>query len=299
VANGLSDLEHLPDDERLSGIVGLVDAALAAGQPVPEEVLRATVQAVHAGAGTGHVRLALGDALGRAGDPRLRSPGDAGYWVETTTDYGDPLVVGAFPVTVAEFQAWVDAGGYADRAVWSDEGWAWLDATSDPWPELSKNLDASLLVPNQPVVHVTFFEADAYATAHGARLIRTDERLWIVRGEERRPYPWGAPFGEGHANTREEALGRPCAVGLFGGDQTPEGVYDLAGNVAEWTGDDELPYVDFDSVDEGEEPAVLQCRTIHPGAWNQPALAAWAKAKALVVPESRWNALGFRLARDA
>ena len=46
-----------------------------------------------------------------------------------------------------------------------------------------------------------------------------------------------------------EALGRPCAVGLFGGDQTPEGVYDLAGNVAEWTGDDELPYVDFDSVD--------------------------------------------------
>lgn len=299
MSNGLADLEKLPADERIGGLVALVEGALGKGEKVGDDVVRAMLDALHAGGGSGHDRLALGQALGRAGDPRLRSPSDAGYWVEMTSDYGDPLVVGTYPVTNAEFQAWVDAGGYEDRAVWSDEGWAWLEGTTDPWPVLSKTLDAELRVPNQPVVHVTFFEADAYATAHGARLIRTDERLWVVRGEERRPYPWGAPFGEGHANTREEAIGRPCAVGLFSGDQTPEGVYDLAGNVAEWTGDDEVDYVDFDAVDDGEEPPVRQCRTIHPGAWNQPALAAWAKAKALVVPESRWNALGFRLARDA
>ena len=89
---------------------------------------------------------------------------------------------------------------------------------------LSQTLAPELRAPNQPVVQVTFWEADAYATAHGSRLIRTDERLWVVRGEERRPYPWGAPFGEGHANTREESVGRPCAVGLFVGDQTAGGV---------------------------------------------------------------------------
>jgi iron(II)-dependent oxidoreductase len=240
--------------------------------------------------------MALGVALGKAGDPRLAVPSDDAYWVRMVSDDDDPLIIGRYPVTNAEFKAWVDGGGYADRSAWTDEGWAWLQGAESPWPQ---GIDAELLVPNQPVVAVTFHEAEAYATAHGARLVRTDERLWVVRGEEKRPYPWGAPFGEGNANTREEAVGRPCAVGLFTGDCTPEGVSDLAGNVAEWTGDDEVDYVDFDAVDEGEEPPIRTCRTIHPGAWNQPALAAWAKAKALVVPESRWNALGFRLARDA
>jgi formylglycine-generating enzyme required for sulfatase activity len=158
---------------------------------------------------------------------------------------------------------------------------------------------APFIVANQPVVGVTFYEAQAYATAHGARLARTDERVWVVRGEERRPYPWGAPFGEGQANTREEALNRPCAVGLFVGDRTPEGVSDLAGNVAEWTDDEEVEYVDYDSVEDGQEPPVRMFRVIHPGAWDQPSMASWAKAIALKAPESRWTALGFRLARDA
>jgi formylglycine-generating enzyme required for sulfatase activity len=299
VSNGLAALENLPVDERLAGLVALVDDALGKGEAVDDDVIQAMVGAVLGGQGSNHARLALGEALGRAGDPRLRLPGDRAYWVSMTSDLGDPLVIGAYPVTHGEFQTWVDAGGYQDRSAWSDEGWAWLQATDDPWPTASKALEPSFRVANQPVVYVTFHEAEAYARAHGARLARTDERLWVVRGEERRPYPWGAPFGEGNANTREEALGRPCAIGLFPGDQTPEGVCDLAGNVAEWTDDEEVDYVDFDAVDEGDEPPIRTCRTIHPGAWNQPALAAWAKAKALVVPESRWTALGFRLARDA
>jgi len=299
VSNGLAALENLPVDERLVGLVALVDEALSKSETVGNDVVQAMVGAVLGGQGSTQARVALGDALGRAGDPRVRRPSDDAYWVSMTSDLGDPLVIGAYPVTNAEFQAWVDSGGYDNRAVWSDEGWAWLQSTEDAWPVLSKSHAPEVQGANQPVVSVTFYEADAYATAHGSRLIRTDERLWVVRGEERRPYPWGAPFGEGHANTREEAVGRASAVGMFTGDQTPEGVYDLAGNVAEWTGDDEVDYVDFDAVDEGEEPPIRNCRTIHPGAWNQPALAAWAKAKALVVPESRWTALGFRLARDA
>ena len=299
MSNGLAALENLPVDERLGGLAALVEEALGSGQAVGEDLIEAMVAALEEGEGSNFARMALGVALGKAGDPRLKRPEDEDYWVRTTTDFDDPLVIGVYPVTNDEFQAWVDAGGYEDRAAWTDEGWAWLQRTESAWPDLSKRLDAELLVPNQPVVSVTFHEALAYARAHGARLVRTDERLWVVRGEEKRPYPWGAPFGEGHANTREEAIGRPCAVGLFTGDRTPEGVADLAGNVAEWTADDEVDYVDFDAVDEGEEPPIRTCRTIHPGAWNQPALAAWAKAKALVVPESRWNALGFRLARDA
>ena len=117
----------------------------------------------------------------------------------------------------------------------------------------------------------------------GSRLVHADERVWVTRGAARRPYPWGAPFGEGNANTREEALGRPCAVGLYVRDATPEGVRDLAGNVAEWHAD---------------APVVGDERLVHPGSWDQPSLAAWAKALMFERLVSRRSALGFCLARD-
>ena len=53
-----------------------------------------------------------------------------------------------------------------------------------------------------------------------------------MRGDANRPYPWGQPFGQGNANTNEATLGKPVAIGLFIADCTPDGIYDLAGNVA-------------------------------------------------------------------
>jgi formylglycine-generating enzyme required for sulfatase activity len=135
--------------------------------------------------------------------------------------------------------------------------------------------------PNQPVVGVNWFEAMAYATTFGARLPYRLERSQIVRGEARRPYPWGEPFGTGRANTREEVVNRTSAVGLFRGDVTPEGVYDLAGNVGEWT---------LDGT--GDK------RVYHPGSWRQPSMAAWAKALAIRPPDGRGDDLGFRLVAD-
>jgi len=193
--------------------------------------------------------------------------------------------VGRYPVTNDEYLSWVKGGGYQDRGAWTASGLAWLDACDAPWHVLAEREDAApFVVANQPVVGVTWFEASAYAKAHGARLLRTDERVWVTRGEERRPYPWGSPFGEGNANTREECLERPCGVGMFLGDVTPEGVCDLAGNVAEWSGD---------------EPVVGEERLVHPGCWEQPSMAAWAKALTFVRPEVRRTSLGFRLGRDA
>ncbi|MCB9780525.1 MAG: SUMF1/EgtB/PvdO family nonheme iron enzyme, partial [Alphaproteobacteria bacterium] len=186
------------------------------------------------------------------------------------------------PVTTAEFRAWVDAGGYEDDRVWSASGRAWRDQ-GDVWPKLAAAPDvAHLVVPNQPVVGVTFWEAEAFATAKGARLLTLEERRYVVRGAEKRPYPWGEPFGAGNANTREEVLGKPCAVAIFYSDRTPDGVWDLAGNVAEWC------------QDGGDDS-----RVIHPGSWQQPSMASWAKALEMIAPETRSADLGFRLVKDA
>ncbi len=249
------------------------------GQALIDEMVRL----VNAGIGNGHQRRELGVVLGQLGDPRLRQPRHDNYWVDIRLDHGGTLQVGRSLVTTAEFQDWVDSGGYDDSSNWSESGRTWLAAGNPSWEKLAQDPDvAHLVIPNHPVVGVNWFEADAYARAHGSRLISNGERRWIVRGSEKRPYPWGQPFGDGNSNTREESLGQPCAIGLFLRDRTPDGVWDLAGNVAEWL---------TDGTDER--------RMLHPGSWVRPSMASWAKALELSPPDTRSADLGFRLCREA
>ncbi len=279
----LDELAGLPEADRPEPLLVLGREVLEQqiNGAIATSLVEHIVAVIEAGSGVHKLRLELGEVMGKLGDPRLRVPSDGDYWVTVPSDTS-AIQIARFPATNSEYRVWVDAGGYTDRAAWTDAGWAWLQSTDDPWPvNAASEGSEPFVVPNQPVVGVTLYEAEAYARAMGVRLQRADERVWACRGQERRPYPWGSPFGEGNANTREEVLGRPCAVGLFVHDRTPEGVCDLAGNVAEWT-----------------EEEVADERVIHPGSWDQPSMAAWAKASALKSPDSRWAGLGFRLARD-
>lgn len=280
----LDEFRELPSDDRIERLV-VVCRELSLGElaPDPARALAALlVDVVESGRGVPRERVMLGEVLGHLGDPRLSLPGDDAYWVCVPHEDGD-VCIGRYPVTNAEYRRYVDQGGYDDLSHWSDQGRQWLASRQDPWPVLARSETSSpLVVANQPVVGVTWYEAEAYARWAGFRLVRFDERLWATRGAAKRPYPWGSPFGEGNANTREEVLGRPCAVGLYTRDRTPEGACDLAGNAGEWTAD-----------------GVGRQRWIHPGSWDQPSMAAWAKARSLEDPDSRWAGLGLRLARDA
>jgi formylglycine-generating enzyme required for sulfatase activity len=286
LVSGLERLKGLSEDERAECAAAISGALTEeALQGVATETrdgwLSALLSLIELGAGTGPERLSIGEFLARLGDPRLVLPSDDRYWVKVASEHGD-IDIGRFQVTNKEFSKFVDEGGYDNQDYWSEEGWDWCQNCEDPWPvRASGETSRPFVIANQPVVGITAHEALAYAKANNARLPSVDERVWVVRGEPRRPYPWGSPFGEGNANTVEEVLGRPCAVGLYLSDQTPEGVCDLAGNAGEWTGD-----------------RVGSGYLIHPGAWDQPSLAAWAKALTVEQPESRWAGLGFRLARD-
>lgn len=280
----LRPILDLPYPQRIEPLVALAREAIQAGRRDPGTVsalVEALLSVLRSGGGEGRERLALGEVLGQLGDPRLRLPADEDYWAAVEVPEDGTLFMGRYPVTNAEFRRWVDLGGYHDRAGWSAEGLAWRDGPGAlGWPPRARELGPELLAANQPVVCVTWFEAEAYAAAHGARLPLIGERQWVARGPEKRPYPWGAPFGLGNANTSEEVLGRPCAVGLYRADRTPEGVYDLAGNVAEWLGDELEPL-----------------RLTHPGSWRQPSMAAWNKARNLAPPTLAVPDLGFRLCR--
>lgn len=251
-------------------------------------LVRPTVQALldllEDHAGNSRQRMEMGEALGLLGDPRLRRPSDADYWVPATLEDGTSLSVGRHMVTAAEFRAWVEGGGYERREAWTEAGLRWLDSGADRWNALADDPEvAQLVVPNQPAAGVTFWEAQAYARDNGARLLASHERRWLVRGAEKKPYPWGAPFGDGNANTREEGLHRPAAVGIFYADVASSGITDLAGNMGEWLSDE---------MEDGR-------RMLHPGSWARPSMAAWAKALELASPDTRSADLSFRIVRGA
>jgi formylglycine-generating enzyme required for sulfatase activity len=283
----LESILSRPPDDRVFPLAvyagALADARERGDAPAPavaDRVNAAILALFESGAGSGSDRMALGEALGRLGDPRLRRPSDPEYWASVEVD-GAVVQVGRFPVTCFEYQRFVTEGGYQEDPWWSDAGRAWRDGGGELWPTLALDPEVqSMVIPNQPVVGVTWFEAEAYARSQGARLLTQRERRALVRGGEKRPYPWGAPFGQGNANTREEVLSKPCAVGIFPADRTPDGIYDLAGNAAEWNQDQ-----------------LGDMRLIHPGSWMQPSMAAWAKAVAMFPPDHRSPDLGLRLAR--
>ena len=206
-ASQLSEALSLPIPQRLSRLLELCaehDATGSSGDLV--SALSGLIAEVSF---SSRERMLLGEALGKLGDPRLRLPSQPDYWVDIKLDEEDTVSVGRYMVTNAEWVNFISSGGYNNDDFWSEEGQAWRDSERPSWQELASDPEsAPLIIPNQPVVGVSWFEAMAYANANGARLLEFDERVRIMRGVEKRPYPWGAPFGQGNANTVPDVAGK-------------------------------------------------------------------------------------------
>ena len=143
----------------------------------------------------------------------------SGYWIDTTE------------VTNAAYQAFVDAGGYQDRKLWSSAGWTWLggrDATALP----AACVDA---VPDQPRVCITWFEAEAYSAWRGGALPTEAQWEYAARGPSSSIFPWGDDWDPTKANVVDSrAL---TAVGAYPDGASWVGAGDMAGNAMEWVAD--------------------------------------------------------------
>jgi iron(II)-dependent oxidoreductase len=78
-----------------------------------------------------------------------------------------PFAIARRPVTNATWLTFTEGGGYERREWWSDEGWAWKEQYDITHPQ---GWDGAPVDPRQPVLHVSWFEADAFARSQGARL---------------------------------------------------------------------------------------------------------------------------------
>jgi iron(II)-dependent oxidoreductase len=254
-----------------------------------------------------------------------------------------PFSIARAPVTNGEFLEFVEEDGYRERKYWSAEGWHWLESGGAPQLEKSfakffnKSIDERvevtafterldhpvywraldngrweqrvydryvLLNEDLPVVHVSWYEAEAYCHWAGRRLPTEVEWEFAASGEsgrsglnqQRRYYPWGDHRAEPqHANLDwrggglVEVAAHPAGDSAFGCRQ-------MIGNVWEWTADEFQPYPGFsvDPYKQYSEPWFGTHKVLRGGCWATSSLLIRNSWRNFYTPDRRDVWAGFR-----
>jgi len=200
----------------------------------------------------------------------------------------EPFSIARALVTQSEFVGFVEDGGYGRKELWSEEGWQWRETERADHPVYWRKesggkwqrRDFDRWVPlesDRPVIHVNWFEAEAYCEWAGRRL--PTEAEWEAaaacghdRGslsKSKRRFPWGdegPESGQAHLDWR----GMGCAeVGAYPEAESAFGCRQMIGNVWEWTSSVFLPYPGFiaDPYEEYSEPWFETRKVLRGGSW--------------------------------
>lgn len=273
------------------------------------------------------VRLAMAERLGDLGDPRLPPLGPSAFlevpegpFLLGTADDDEPQRAHEYPqisldlpsfeidrwlVTVAQFDRFVDDGGYRRRELWRPAAWEWIVAETIERPRFSSDEERAewslFRTPNRPVVGVSFYEAEAFAKWAGGRLPTEAEWEKASRGPDGATWPWGAEWIDDAAGGREIGPRATIPVGLFPKGESPYGVLDAVGSVWQWCADVFDPKL-YDRIDEshprGDDDAPLDAhRSVRGGAWNTLRWSLRCANRNSYRATNRHSNIGFRLVK--
>jgi hypothetical protein len=228
----------------------------------------------------------------------IEIPGGPFIWQDGERRELPTFWIAKYPVTNAQYQCFIDDGGYADDRWWRDLKRP--EPARPRWPQ-----------GNRPRTDVDWYEAVAFCRWLTARLglpadsIRLPTELeWekAARGEQGLEYPWGAEYRSGLANVDDTDrydsdkrkagpwfLDQPTAVGVYPHGRSPYDIEDLAGTVWEWCLNKRD---DLDAVVADNSGAA---RALRGGSWTSHPHFARAVFRLTNRPGSRDGDWGFRL----
>ncbi len=189
--------------------------------------------------------------------------------------------IDVYPVTNERYSRFKADDGYNNKEHWSPEGWQWREKNNITQPKYWD--DSNWNEPDQPVMGVSWYEAEAFAKWEGKRLPTEEEWERTARGTGGRKYPWGEEFDEEKCNSFESELRRTTPVTRYPNGISQDGCYDMAGNVWEWTNS-------WD--DESKKYKVLRG-----GSWYNISDFVRCANRNFYDPYDRSHAFGFRCAQ--
>ncbi len=220
------------------------------------------------------------------------------------------------PVSNGEFLEFIREGGYQDFRWWFSEGWEAVNREGWRAPLYWELHDLEWMIrdfsglqraedrESEPVCHVSYFEASAFAKWAGKRLPNEGEwekaACYDAQRTVRNAFPWGGGDPESaNSNLFENGLWSTAPIGAFPNGANSYGCQQMIGDVWEWTTSDYVPYPGFKSeFDEYNDKWFVNQKVLRGGSFATPQLHIRSTYRNFFHAHERWMTSGFRCARD-
>lgn len=219
------------------------------------------------------------------------------------------------PVSVGDYLEFMNAGGYRDFRWWHSAGWEKVNTEFWQAPLYWEQHDGEWMIrdfagmhlatdkANEPVSHVSFLEASAYAKWAGNRLPTEAEwekaATFSATANRKQTFPWGDTTpDESRANLFENGLWAVAPTGSFPPGTSVHGCQQLIGDVWEWTTSDYTPYPGFKTdFDEYNDKWFVGQKVLRGGSFATPQIHIRSTYRNFFYPHERWMIAGFRCAK--
>lgn len=229
--------------------------------------------------------------------------------------YLNDYKIGKYPVTNKEYQKFINDKGYQNYKYWLSDGWEavkkqgweapmYWEKNGKDW--YTRDFEGKRKInPNEPVIHLSYYEADAYCRWAKKRLPTEAEwekaASWNEQKQIKTKYPWGQQLPtKNHCNLLESYIWKSSEVGSYPQGKSYYGCHQMIGDVWEWTSSEFMGYPGFESgFDEYNDKWFTNQKVLRGGSFGTPSMSIRNSYRNFFRLDERWLFSGFRCAQDA